>query len=123
ALSAPLLVAAHGVAAVGFDSLWGLPLLAAGFGLQLAGAVLASARMPVPRPASALSRGLFGGGLLLLVALLVGLPLVTWPFAGLLKSGALGAVLLLCAGVAAAGLLASRVFADPVLLFVPEPIT
>lgn len=123
ALSAPLLVAAHGIAAAGLDSLWGLPLLAAGFGLQLAGAVLASARMPVPRAASALSRGLFGGGLLLLVALLVGLPLVAWPFAGLLKSGALGAVLLLCAGVAAAGLLASRVFTDPVLLFLPEPIT
>lgn len=124
ALSAPLLVAAHGLPPLlKLDALWGLPLLAAAFGLQTAGAVLASARLPVPRTGQALQRGLLGGGLLLLLALLVGIPLLAWPFAGLLKSGALGAVLLLCAGVALAGLLASRVFADPVLLLVPEPIT
>lgn len=122
-LSAPLLAAAHSMGAFGLDSLWGLPLLAAGFGLQLAGAVLASARLAAPRATPALWRGLFGGGLVLSIALLVGVPLVAWPFAALLKSGALSAVLLLCAGVAAAGLLASRVFADPVLLFVPEPVT
>lgn len=123
ALSAPLLIAAHALAGIAPDRLWGLPLLAAAFGLQLAGAVLASARLPVPRAASALSRGLLGAGPLLLIALLVGVPLIAWPFAGLLESGALRAVLLLCAGVAVAGLLASRVFTDPVLLFLPEPIT
>lgn len=124
ALSAPLLIAAHGLPPLfELDALWGLPLLAAGLGVQTAGAVLASARLPAPRTAAALQRGLLGGGLLLLLALLVGIPLLAWPFAGLLKSGALGAVLLLCAGVAVAGLLASRVFADPVLLLVPEPIT
>jgi hypothetical protein len=124
ALSAPLLVAAHGLPPLlKLDALWGLPLLAAAFGLQTAGAVLASARQPAPRTAQALQRGLLGGGLLLLVALLVGIPLLAWPFAVLLKSGALGAVLLFCVGVAVAGLLASRVFADPVLLLVPEPIT
>lgn len=123
ALSAPLLIAAHALAGIAPDRLWGLPLLAAAFGLQLAGAVLASARLPVPRATPALSRGLLGAGLLLLIALLVGVPLIAWPFAGLLESGALRAVLLLCAGVAAAGLLVSRVFTDPVLLFLPEPIT
>lgn len=123
ALSAPLLIAAHALAGIAPDRLWGLPLLAAAFGLQLAGAVLASARLPVPRAAPALSRGLLGAGPLLLIALLVGVPLIAWPFAGLLESGALRAVLLLCAGVAVAGLLASRVFTDPVLLFLPEPIT
>lgn len=123
ALSAPLLIAAHALAGIAPDRLWGLPLLAAAFGLQLAGAVLGSARLPVPRAASALSRGLLGAGPLLLIALLVGVPLIAWPFAGLLESGALRAVLLLCAGVAVAGLLASRVFTDPVLLFLPEPIT
>ncbi|SDE06773.1 ankyrin repeat domain-containing protein [Aquimonas voraii] len=124
ALSAPLLVAAHGLPPLlKLDALWGLPLLAGAFGLQTAGAVLASARLPVPRTGQALQRGLLAGGLLLLVALLVGVPLLAWPFAGLLKSGALGAVLLFCAGVALAGLLASRVFPDPVLLLVPEPIT
>jgi ankyrin repeat protein len=124
ALSAPLLLAAHALGQMlGHSGLWGLPLLAAGLGLQVAGAVLASARMPSPRPASALGRGLLGGGLLLLIALAVGLPLLSWPFAALLKSGALGSVLLFCAGLAVAGLLASRVFTDPVLLFVPEPVS
>lgn len=124
ALSAPLLVAAHALGQTLADAgLWGLPLLAAGLGLQIAGAVLASARLPSPRAAAALGRGLLGAGLLLLLALLIGLPLLAWPFATLLKSGALGAVLLFCAGLAVAGLLASRVFTDPVLLFVPEPVT
>lgn len=123
-LSAPLLLAAHSLGSWSpLSDLWGLPFLAAAFGLQLAGAVLASARLPAPRAAAALKRGLLAAGLLMLLALLAALPLLAWPFAGLLKSGALGDVLLFCAGLAAAGLLASRVFTDPVLLFVPEPIT
>lgn len=121
-LSAPLLAAAHAVAPVsGQSPLWGLPLLAAGLGLQLAGAVLAQARLPVPPAGSALARGLLGAAPLLLLALLIGVPLLAWPFAQLLRTGALGSVLLFCAGVAMAGLFASRVFADPVLLFLPEP--
>jgi ankyrin repeat protein len=123
-LSTPLLIAAFALSPTfELPTAAALPLLAAGLGLQLAGAVLASAQLPVPRAGSALLRGVMGAGLLLLIALGIGLPLLQWPFAALRASGALGPVLLFCGGVAVAGLLASRVFTDPVLLFVPEPPT
>jgi len=123
-LSAPLLVLAHALGGLaGTSPLIGLPLLAAGFGLQQAGAVLACARLPTPEPAAAFARGLLGAGLLLLLALGLGLVLLAWPFSRLLASGELLPVLLFCGGASAAGLIASRAFADAVLLMLPEPPT
>lgn len=121
-LSLPLLAAAYLLpSALGWPAWAGLPLLAAGLGLQQAGAVLLAPRVSVPATGDALLRGLLGGGLVLLPSLAVGALLLLWPFERLLASGALSAVLLFCGGLGLAGLLASRVFIEPCLLLMPEP--
>ncbi|MCG6118732.1 MAG: ankyrin repeat domain-containing protein [Aquimonas sp.] len=121
-LSLPLLAAAYLLPPmIGWPAWAGLPLLAAGLGLQQAGAVLLAPRVSVPGTGDALLRGLVGGGLVLLPSLAVGALLLLWPFERLLASGALAPVLLFCGGLGLAGLLASRVFIEPCLLLMPEP--
>lgn len=120
-LALPLLILAYSGAAFGLPALAGLPLLAAGLGLQLAGAVLAQTRLPAPRALEALRRGLLLAAPLLLLGLLACVPLLLWPLGRLLETGTLGAVLLFCAMAAIGGLIASRLFMLPVLLFLPEP--